>query len=360
MALMTCPECGKEISDKANSCPNCGYPIERKSEDFSPQGAIDDFSYKSTQSSDKGQKYILNKNGENHYNSNIKPTKAQSQTKYDLYATISFILSFVGILTLAFIIGFCFSVASLVLGIIALINKTVKKVRAIIGVAISGITVCLFIFIVIIVILTGDYNTEVTETVNTNKSRVQSEEKQEKKNNASDSKKSAVQPVPKESSNDSKDSLEPENENKKESEQEDIDSSTLSESDYKSQCLELWHDDVFFSDEDLQGRLVKMDLFIEERRFFKAEATYDPTASDFINKYDLHRDFFKCGVKRSDADSYIGGQLNLYFTNNYDCSPDNYNEGDHLIIYGEIVNYSTFTYDGYNSCSIIPRFIEYK
>lgn len=27
MALINCPECGKEISDKAESCPNCGYPI---------------------------------------------------------------------------------------------------------------------------------------------------------------------------------------------------------------------------------------------------------------------------------------------------------------------------------------------
>ena len=27
MALMKCPECGKEISDRATSCPNCGCPI---------------------------------------------------------------------------------------------------------------------------------------------------------------------------------------------------------------------------------------------------------------------------------------------------------------------------------------------
>lgn len=27
MALIKCPECGKEISDKASSCPSCGYPI---------------------------------------------------------------------------------------------------------------------------------------------------------------------------------------------------------------------------------------------------------------------------------------------------------------------------------------------
>lgn len=27
MALIQCPECGKDISDKAVSCPNCGYPL---------------------------------------------------------------------------------------------------------------------------------------------------------------------------------------------------------------------------------------------------------------------------------------------------------------------------------------------
>lgn len=28
MALINCPECGKEVSDKAGACPNCGYPIQ--------------------------------------------------------------------------------------------------------------------------------------------------------------------------------------------------------------------------------------------------------------------------------------------------------------------------------------------
>lgn len=28
MALIRCPECGKEISDRAKSCPNCGFPVE--------------------------------------------------------------------------------------------------------------------------------------------------------------------------------------------------------------------------------------------------------------------------------------------------------------------------------------------
>lgn len=29
MALIKCPECGKDISDKASSCINCGYPISK-------------------------------------------------------------------------------------------------------------------------------------------------------------------------------------------------------------------------------------------------------------------------------------------------------------------------------------------
>lgn len=31
MALIKCPECGKEISDRAEACPNCAYPIAQLS-----------------------------------------------------------------------------------------------------------------------------------------------------------------------------------------------------------------------------------------------------------------------------------------------------------------------------------------
>lgn len=27
MALIKCPECRNELSDKANFCPHCGYPL---------------------------------------------------------------------------------------------------------------------------------------------------------------------------------------------------------------------------------------------------------------------------------------------------------------------------------------------
>lgn len=32
MALIKCPECGKEISDKAKACIHCGYPLDTKVE----------------------------------------------------------------------------------------------------------------------------------------------------------------------------------------------------------------------------------------------------------------------------------------------------------------------------------------
>ena len=30
MALIKCPECGKEISNNAKNCPNCGYKLKNK------------------------------------------------------------------------------------------------------------------------------------------------------------------------------------------------------------------------------------------------------------------------------------------------------------------------------------------
>ena len=32
MALIKCPKCGKEISDKAIACPNCGYPMNQQAQ----------------------------------------------------------------------------------------------------------------------------------------------------------------------------------------------------------------------------------------------------------------------------------------------------------------------------------------
>ena len=36
MALIKCPECGKEISDKAKACPECGYKMNKSKKKFIP------------------------------------------------------------------------------------------------------------------------------------------------------------------------------------------------------------------------------------------------------------------------------------------------------------------------------------
>lgn len=42
MALIKCPECGKEISDKAPACIHCGYPLEIGIEPEQPQEIIEE------------------------------------------------------------------------------------------------------------------------------------------------------------------------------------------------------------------------------------------------------------------------------------------------------------------------------
>lgn len=134
--------------------------------------------------------------------------------------------------------------------------------------------------------------------------------------------------------------------------------SDLSEEEYKNMCLELWYDDIFFSEDNLEGEYVKLELFIEEAKYFKADSIYNSTIVDFVNKYNLQRNLYACGVLREDADSYVGGQIYLYFSDDYSYKASDYETGQEITIYGEIVDYSTNTWDGYNVCGIIPRYIE--
>ncbi len=46
MALIKCPECGKEISDKAENCPNCGFPVAKHIADSDNNALLDENSMK--------------------------------------------------------------------------------------------------------------------------------------------------------------------------------------------------------------------------------------------------------------------------------------------------------------------------
>lgn len=130
--------------------------------------------------------------------------------------------------------------------------------------------------------------------------------------------------------------------------------------DYKSKCEELWYDDIFFSKESLKGKYVKLYLFVEEENAFSIEdSMYDSTVSAFIQGNDLQRTFYKCGVLHEGTNSYVGGQIDLFIPSDSDCLPDGFGVEKKIVLYGEIVNYSTSTWNGYNECGVIPRYIDY-
>ena len=41
MALIECPECGREVSDRAAACPHCAYPIGKRPEMYTVEMAVD-------------------------------------------------------------------------------------------------------------------------------------------------------------------------------------------------------------------------------------------------------------------------------------------------------------------------------
>jgi uncharacterized protein YbaR (Trm112 family) len=54
MALITCPECKKEISDTAKSCPSCGYELKPSQKQLCPKCNIEPITIKKKNSVSAG------------------------------------------------------------------------------------------------------------------------------------------------------------------------------------------------------------------------------------------------------------------------------------------------------------------
>lgn len=63
MALIKCPECGKEISDKAKVCPNCGCPVEGHHVTENKAQPKEDYSSKYRKNNDKNGKKKKSRKG---------------------------------------------------------------------------------------------------------------------------------------------------------------------------------------------------------------------------------------------------------------------------------------------------------
>lgn len=169
MALITCPECGKQISDLAQSCPNCGFPIgfmssknEEKNEEVSKEN-----------SKENEKRYYENANSFNK-NQKEQPIRAyvHETKKYSVLSIIAFIFSILGF---TFFIGIIFSA-------IDLYRKDGKKKT------LSIVALCISIIWLIVVATTGreekeNGNDVAVETENQNIVQDSEHNKDESKEN---------------------------------------------------------------------------------------------------------------------------------------------------------------------------------
>lgn len=77
MALVKCPECGKEISDRASACPNCGYPLAK--ERNNPIGAHS--ASKKGSAEDNADTVQHAHSGETNRTREVEPSKVPSNRK---------------------------------------------------------------------------------------------------------------------------------------------------------------------------------------------------------------------------------------------------------------------------------------
>lgn len=249
-------------------------------------------------------------------------SKEKWKTKHSPLSIASLVLT---LLVCTMPIGF-------ILGLIDIFinDKTKRHIASWFSVCVGGLLIILFIYK-----KPNEKNIEIENTDNqyTQETILEDESEQEQKETISE--------------------IESEQEQK-----EGLQYSELSESEYKQSCKTLYYDDIFFGDDDLEGQLVKLELFVSEGFYFTEEDIKKSMINDFYNEYNLRRDFYKCCVRHDGENSYVGRQISMFFTEDYQLDYDDFSTGQKITVYAEIVMWSNNTMDGYNTVYIIPRFYE--
>lgn len=154
MGMINCPECGKEISDKAASCPNCGCPIEAVS---------------------TGTSNTYNATGNSTYQSNNPYQTQQSSPQVRPYMPKQK-NSGLGIAALVLSILGCTFIVGAILAIVDLCKKDGNKKTC----SIIALCICGFWLIIGIIGVSGGDSSEQTSsnrtTVETNQTQTTDEE----------------------------------------------------------------------------------------------------------------------------------------------------------------------------------------
>lgn len=138
-----------------------------------------------------------------------------------------------------------------------------------------------------------------------------------------------------------------------ESETEEV--KVYTEDEYKAMCQVVYYDDVF-KDELEVGEYVKIYGFISEKNTYTTTSTFGIVIDELIEEYDLEKKYLSSCImheetKEDAVPSYMGKSVYLLFPNEYTLSADDYETGQKVVIYGEVVQ----TWSG---VFIIPQYID--
>ena len=87
MALVKCPECGKEVSDTANACPNCGYGVKVHFDNLKQKRQAE-LRKKQLEIEKRNRQIQLNKNYEDRINKVPIPNKPKFSRGFIIYIII--------------------------------------------------------------------------------------------------------------------------------------------------------------------------------------------------------------------------------------------------------------------------------
>lgn len=250
----------------------------------------------------------------------------------------SFILGILGMITSCIGIGIVFCLIGLVFSITGFLNKEKSHATCLGGLLSSIIGIIIFAIVLIVGLKSGikTYEQETfSSSIQNRTEEVTIDVKQTEAPSIKEVIKATTEPIAEQTT-----------------------TKEISEQDYKNSCVELYYDDIFFGKDDLFGEKVKVSLFLSEKYYFTTKNMSSESFKEYNRKYNLNKDFFKCCVLRKDTNSYVGQQINLWFSDNFDIKSSDYNAGQKIIVYGEVVSWSNNTWKGYNSVTIIPQYIE--
>ena len=135
---------------------------------------------------------------------------------------------------------------------------------------------------------------------------------------------------------------------------------SISFEEYKNSCIEISYDDLFFGDDSIERKPVKLRIMLEELRIWNDLHLTD-SMPNFVEDYNLNTNYYSFGVARTTdmgLESFVGGSGSMFFPNASNLKPDNYKLGQKLNIYGEVYELSPSLTTGYNTFYFIVRFID--